>query len=553
MERLLSATGTSSEKVKNATKDARGEFIKQATAMTGSAKKAKELADSAGLIPKDVVTTYEAKTGNAKADLAKVNDAIKGLPKDKQVEVRSAYKAGGIEAAKAKLAEIKDKTVTATAKGNTQGATKVDQAMKQLDNRVVTATAKGNPSGATQVKKAVDSVKSKKVTVSADASGTGAVYGLRDAIATVKGKTVHVKVERDGGRGGATGGLVTAGGFALRGPLQRSQGGPVWGAGTATSDSIPALLSNGEFVIRAAAVNAVGLEHLTRLNAKGFASGGSVSRATGGAVSLTSDPEILKVLVAQFHVDQAENLKERRAADKELAKAVKTLNDTQQAAVDAIKTLSSSLQEPYRSKSTDVDDVLAALKDGASDLTALGTQVKQLKGLGLDQTVIDQITADGAVNGGELAGQIIAGGKGLVDALNQANQNLTKASTSLGITASGVKGGKGFATGGYTGSIGANEVAGVVHGREYVVNSEATSRNRSVLDAINYGRAQINEHRFMPAYAGSVSSSSHVDRSVNDSSQITIQYQGNIDEALRKAKAQKRDNMTMARLSIGLH
>lgn len=46
----------------------------------------------------------------------------------------------------------------------------------------------------------------------------------------------------------------------------------------------------------------------------------------------------------------------------------------------------------------------------------------------------------------------------------------------------------GFYTGGYTGNIGTREVAGVVHGQEYVLNAEATKRvGRGTLDALNSG------------------------------------------------------------------
>lgn len=43
-------------------------------------------------------------------------------------------------------------------------------------------------------------------------------------------------------------------------------GGPVFGAGSATSDSIPAMLSNGEYVIRAAAAQDIGYRNLDALN-----------------------------------------------------------------------------------------------------------------------------------------------------------------------------------------------------------------------------------------------------------------------------------------------
>jgi len=49
-------------------------------------------------------------------------------------------------------------------------------------------------------------------------------------------------------------------------PIRRASGGLVTGPGTGTSDSIPALLSNREFVIRSAAVDRLGLDTLNRLN-----------------------------------------------------------------------------------------------------------------------------------------------------------------------------------------------------------------------------------------------------------------------------------------------
>jgi hypothetical protein len=46
----------------------------------------------------------------------------------------------------------------------------------------------------------------------------------------------------------------------------------------------------------------------------------------------------------------------------------------------------------------------------------------------------------------------------------------------------------GFAEGGYTGNGGVSQVAGVVHGREYVINAKATKQYLPLLEAINSGR-----------------------------------------------------------------
>jgi TP901 family phage tail tape measure protein len=55
-------------------------------------------------------------------------------------------------------------------------------------------------------------------------------------------------------------------------------GGNVRGPGTGTSDSIPAYLSNGEYVIKASSVAKYGTETFDALNAGRFANGGSVSK-----------------------------------------------------------------------------------------------------------------------------------------------------------------------------------------------------------------------------------------------------------------------------------
>lgn len=48
---------------------------------------------------------------------------------------------------------------------------------------------------------------------------------------------------------------------------------------------------------------------------------------------------------------------------------------------------------------------------------------------------------------------------------------------------------QGFEQGGYTGDFGRQTPAGIVHGREFVVNADATARNRPALEAMNRGEA----------------------------------------------------------------
>lgn len=54
--------------------------------------------------------------------------------------------------------------------------------------------------------------------------------------------------------------------FSEGGAVQAATGGLIRGPGTGTSDSIPALVSNGEYVVRAEAVKRVGVEFMHRIN-----------------------------------------------------------------------------------------------------------------------------------------------------------------------------------------------------------------------------------------------------------------------------------------------
>lgn len=69
-------------------------------------------------------------------------------------------------------------------------------------------------------------------------------------------------------------------------PMGFATGGYITGPGTSTSDSIPAYLSNGEYVVKASAVNRVGVGFLDSINSgyiKRFATGGMVGNAPAGS------------------------------------------------------------------------------------------------------------------------------------------------------------------------------------------------------------------------------------------------------------------------------
>ncbi|MEU1372977.1 phage tail protein [Streptomyces triculaminicus] len=65
-------------------------------------------------------------------------------------------------------------------------------------------------------------------------------------------------------------------------PLMRASGGPITGPGTGTSDDVPIMASNGEYVVRTSAVKKYGTRFLDALNngqLRAFARGGRVTKA----------------------------------------------------------------------------------------------------------------------------------------------------------------------------------------------------------------------------------------------------------------------------------
>ena len=61
---------------------------------------------------------------------------------------------------------------------------------------------------------------------------------------------------------------------------------------------------------------------------------------------------------------------------------------------------------------------------------------------------------------------------------------------------------QGFSTGGYTGNMGVNDIAGVVHGKEYVVNARNTVKYRDTLEQMNRGTYKEGGNVQVNNYAG---------------------------------------------------
>lgn len=137
----------------------------------------------------------------------------------------------------------------------------------------------------------------------------------------------------------------------------RATGGPIYGPGTGTSDSIPAWLSNGEHVLTAAEVERAGgqgaiyrMRAAIRAGALKFADGGAVQRfATGGAASWSPDMSGIFALISNLTYDN-----EKSAWDK--MNEVKAAIDKSKRDVEAARR---KLAEDQRKKGVKASTILA--------------------------------------------------------------------------------------------------------------------------------------------------------------------------------------------------
>lgn len=111
---------------------------------------------------------------------------------------------------------------------------------------------------------------------------TGEAEGAIAQLTRTRTMNILAKVFSSGNTAGYSDAVISGG---KRRP-GRAHGGYISGPGTSTSDSIPAWLSNGEFVMRAAAVRKYGTDFMHRINENRFASGGPV-----GSARFATDPK----------------------------------------------------------------------------------------------------------------------------------------------------------------------------------------------------------------------------------------------------------------------
>lgn len=90
-----------------------------------------------------------------------------------------------------------------------------------------------------------------------------------------------------GGGTGGLAGLLGGGGYATGGLVKAATGGYIRGPGTTTSDSIPALLSDQEYVLNAEAVKGIGVDTLDLMNKYGSLAPVLTNYAPQGGIPIT--------------------------------------------------------------------------------------------------------------------------------------------------------------------------------------------------------------------------------------------------------------------------
>ena len=288
--------GEGIEKVNQVMEEGRQKVVNYAKAMGMSEEEAVAFADSVGMSSQRVneltKQTAEVKPlkikDEASENLKRVGLAAKGLPDGKTIQVTGDNKDAMLAIHEVTGAKIDDKHSELTmdkhqydmALALANGATidpktgilkgdnndhwrKVAQSNGwKIDPKTCLISGDNGPFYA--AKRAVDNQKinGKNVTVGAD---TSSFWGT---INSILGRTFSVNIGAEGKH--ATGGLIT-------------------GPGTGTSDDIPARLSNGEYVIRAAAVKQYGVDFLDALNWQRFATGGLVRQYAAASMPQVSD------------------------------------------------------------------------------------------------------------------------------------------------------------------------------------------------------------------------------------------------------------------------
>jgi hypothetical protein len=201
------------------------------------------------------------------------------------------------------------------------------------------------------------------------------------------------------------------------------------------------------------------ISDLSKNPSSGFSQGDKASASSGllGGMGIdTSQMEIGKESMTQIYTDFYSQLQLMREED--------LINEADY----------QSAKAQLAAKQTSTE--LAGAKSFFGELATLqSSNIKELSQLGKAAAIVQAVIntyegatkalAQGGIYGTAMAAAVVASGMAQVAQIRS----------------------QGFQLGGYTGNGGVSEVAGVVHGKEFVVNAAGTAKNRGLLEMMNRG------------------------------------------------------------------
>lgn len=254
----------------------REEFIEQAKVMGYSQKAAEAYADKLGLIPGDVYVNFDSNTDSLAGKISEIHALVESTP-DGSITIteNSPVVRAALENLGYVVTELPDGTIQVSETGTDKTGKKIDDAARK--KRIAKINAEAITKAAEGALKQAE--RDRKSTIFASASTATAEGQLntaaRDRTSVIRTRVVTTKVTYESTGQGGSGGIT------------RASGGSVFGPGTETSDSIPALLSNNEHVWSAKEVRGAGghgmIERMRAMARAGalpaFKTGGRVGRA----------------------------------------------------------------------------------------------------------------------------------------------------------------------------------------------------------------------------------------------------------------------------------
>jgi hypothetical protein len=416
-------------------------------------------------------------TAQAIADLEESFDdaakAVKGL-KNATRDNGSALNLGTEAGRKAQdaLAGIADKAFEATEAMNANGAsaTAINQKMSRARSQFIqTAMAAGLTEEAARDLARQWGLVPKKVATTVEAKTEEAKTDVRDLVAWIAQQRATIKVDAKAGTRGTGGGRQTWEGSA--------SGGYISGPGSSTSDSIPARLSDGEYVIRASSVRKYGQGMLDQVNAGTYANGGRVRGRIGsrrydfgdradirkaqvGSAALDFDftaygqavdrakAAVAGLADAQDALAQARERVNMAGTPEEQAQAARDLAKAEQDLASAKRESAAAEKAKTAAKPTSAN-ILSSFRDRAAKLDRFRRDLRTLSKRGLSPVILQQLLEAGIDEGGEMAAALVKD-PSIIASLNKTQAAINADARTLGR----MFGGKGDATTGSSSSGG---------------------------------------------------------------------------------------------------